>query len=71
MRLPGLSRGSPLFGRKPIEERLAERRAKLPPLKEGEHFEHGPAKFVFVYLIVFLVVAHLVGLVVLMFLDLH
>ncbi|MFC4591158.1 hypothetical protein [Sphaerisporangium corydalis] len=60
-----------MFGRKPIEERLAERRALLPPLKEGEHFEHGPAKFVFVFLIVFLVVAHLVGLVVLMIIDLN
>ncbi|GAA3844637.1 hypothetical protein GCM10022226_79750 [Sphaerisporangium flaviroseum] len=60
-----------MFGRKPIEERLAERRAKLPPLKEGQHFEHGPAKFVFVFLIVFLVVAHLIGLVVLMVIDLN
>ena len=60
-----------MFGRKPIEERLAERRAQLPPLKEGEHFEHGPAKFVFIYLIVFLVVIHLVGLVVLMAVNLR
>jgi hypothetical protein len=60
-----------LFGRKPIEERLAERRAQLPPLREGEHFEHGPAKFIFISLIVVLVVAHFVGLFVLMALNLH
>lgn len=64
-------KGNPLFGRKPLEERIAERRAQLPPLKEGQHFEHGPAKFVFVFLIVFVVFAHLIGLVVLMALDLH
>ncbi|RCG28239.1 hypothetical protein DQ384_24210 [Sphaerisporangium album] len=60
-----------MFGRKPLEERLAERRAQLPPLREGRHFEHGPAKFVFVFLIGFVVVAHLIGLVLLMALDLH
>ncbi|WP_214416329.1 hypothetical protein [Sphaerisporangium fuscum] len=60
-----------MFGRKPIEERLAERRAQLPPLKEGEHFEHAPAKFIFIFLIVFVVLGHLVGLFVLMALNLH
>lgn len=33
--------------RKPIEERIAERVAKRPPLKEGKHFEHRPALIVF------------------------
>ncbi|MFB4282542.1 MULTISPECIES: hypothetical protein [unclassified Nonomuraea] len=51
-----------MFHRKPLEERIAERQAKLPPLKEGKHFEHGPAKFVFVSLIVILVLVHFVGL---------
>ncbi|MEW9549042.1 hypothetical protein [Nonomuraea sp. NPDC050783] len=51
-----------MFHRKPIEERIAERQAKLPPLKEGKHFEHGPAKFVFVALIVAVVLMHFVGL---------
>ncbi|MBB5629107.1 hypothetical protein [Sphaerisporangium krabiense] len=60
-----------MFGRKPLEERLAERRAQLPPLREGRHFEHGPAKFVFIFLIVFVVLGHFVGLAVLMALDLH
>ncbi|GII51912.1 hypothetical protein Pth03_03010 [Planotetraspora thailandica] len=36
-----------MFHRKPIEERIAERVANLPPLKEGKHFEHRPALIVF------------------------
>ncbi|MEU9885402.1 hypothetical protein AB0M95_25530 [Sphaerisporangium sp. NPDC051017] len=60
-----------MFGRKPIEERLAERRAQLPPLREGRHFEHGPAKFVFIFLIAFVVLAHFIGLFILMALNLH
>ncbi|NUP04299.1 MAG: hypothetical protein HOV96_32505 [Nonomuraea sp.] len=55
-----------MFRRKPIEERIAERQAKLRPLKEGKHFEHGPAKFVFVTLIVVVVLTHTVGLAVAM-----
>ncbi|GGT08983.1 MULTISPECIES: hypothetical protein [Nonomuraea] len=55
-----------MFHRKPLEERIAERQAKLPPLKEGKHFEHGPAKFVFVTLLVVVVVTHLVGLAIVM-----
>jgi hypothetical protein len=56
--------------RKTLEERIADRQAKLPPLEEGAHFEHGPAKFVFISLLVGIVVLHLVGLIVLMLLDL-
>ncbi|GAA4586804.1 hypothetical protein GCM10023194_34020 [Planotetraspora phitsanulokensis] len=56
--------------RKSLEERIADRQARRPPLREGKDFEHGPAKFVFIFLIVFVVVAHFVGLVVLMMLDL-
>ncbi|MET9338907.1 MULTISPECIES: hypothetical protein [unclassified Nonomuraea] len=55
-----------MFYRKPLEERIAERQAKLPPLKEGKHFEHGPAKFVFIFLITFVVIIHFVGLAVVM-----
>ncbi|GII30282.1 hypothetical protein [Planotetraspora mira] len=55
--------------RKSLEERIADRQALRPPLKEGKDFEHGPAKFVFIFLIVFVVVLHLVGLIVLMVLD--
>ncbi|MFE3450316.1 hypothetical protein ACFXJ8_15420 [Nonomuraea sp. NPDC059194] len=55
-----------MFYRKPLEERIAERQAKLPPLKEGKHFEHGPAKFVFVFLIALVVIMHFVGLAIVM-----
>ncbi|MFI6513148.1 hypothetical protein ACIBCT_36570 [Streptosporangium sp. NPDC050855] len=60
-----------MFHRKPIEERIAERQAGRPALKEGRHFEHGPAKFVFVFVLVFVVVGHLAGLLLLMALDVH
>ncbi|MFG2075246.1 hypothetical protein SAMN05421874_14719 [Nonomuraea maritima] len=55
-----------MFHRKPLEERIAERQAKLPPLKEGKHFEHGPAKFVFVTLLCAVAAMHLIGLAVVM-----
>ncbi|MEV0307363.1 hypothetical protein B0I32_103212 [Nonomuraea fuscirosea] len=55
-----------MFHRKSIEERIAERQAKLPPLKEGKHFEHGPAKFVFVSLLVIVVLVHFGGLALVM-----
>ncbi|WP_239114876.1 hypothetical protein [Planotetraspora kaengkrachanensis] len=59
----------PLQRRKPLEERIAERQARRPPLREGKDFEHGPAKFLFIFLIVFVVVLHFIGLAVLMVLD--
>ncbi|MEV0383207.1 hypothetical protein [Nonomuraea sp. NPDC050643] len=55
-----------MFHRKPLEERIAERQAKLRPLEEGKHFEHGPAKFIFVTLIAAVVLMHVVGLAVVM-----
>ncbi|SNS08116.1 hypothetical protein SAMN05216276_1003272 [Streptosporangium subroseum] len=55
--------------RKTLEERIADRQAQRAPLREGKQFEHGPAKFVFIFLIVLLVVLHFGGLVVLMVLD--
>lgn len=55
-----------MFHRKPIEERIAERVAKLPPLKEGKHFEHAPAKFVFIGLLTAVVAMHVVGLAIVM-----
>ncbi|GAA1674729.1 hypothetical protein AB0C27_24000 [Nonomuraea sp. NPDC048882] len=55
-----------MFHRKSIEERIAERQAKLPPLKEGKHFEHGPAKFVFVSLLVIVAIVHFGGLALVM-----
>ncbi|GII89801.1 hypothetical protein [Sinosporangium siamense] len=60
-----------MFHKKPLEERIAERQAKLPPLQEGKHFEHGPAKFVFIFIIVFVVVGHFVGLLAMMALGVH
>jgi hypothetical protein len=45
-----------VFHRKPLEERIADRIAKRPPLKEGKTFEHKPA------LIVFCVVLALIAL---------
>ncbi|MDP9849709.1 hypothetical protein [Streptosporangium lutulentum] len=57
--------------RKTLEERIADRQAQRDPLQEGRQFEHGPAKFVFIFLIVLIVVLHLVGLIALMMLDLH
>jgi hypothetical protein len=55
-----------MFYSKPIEERIADRMAKRRPLEEGKTFEHGPAKFVFVSLIVAVVLMHFVGLAVVM-----
>ncbi|MBB4919648.1 hypothetical protein ACFY19_37650 [Streptosporangium saharense] len=60
-----------MFHGKTIEERIAERQAGRPTLREGKHFEHGPARFVFLFVIVFVVVGHLVGLLVLMAMGVH
>ncbi|WP_169951233.1 hypothetical protein [Microbispora sp. H11081] len=51
--------------RKSLEERIADRVAKRPPMKDSKHFEHGPAKWIFVSVLVFAVLAHflIVGLV--------
>ncbi|GII02697.1 hypothetical protein [Planobispora takensis] len=55
--------------RKSLEERIADRQAQRPPLKEGKHFEHGPAKWMFVALMVFIVLIHLVGLIIVMMME--
>ena len=55
-----------MFYRKPLEERIADRMAQRKPLEEGKTFEHGPAKFVFISLIVAVVLMHVVGLAVVM-----
>ncbi|MEU0521206.1 hypothetical protein [Streptosporangium sp. NPDC006007] len=60
-----------MFHRKPIEERIAERQALRPSLTEGKHFEHGPAKFVFIFVIVFVVIGHIAGLLLLIAMGLH
>jgi cytochrome b561 len=58
-----------MFYRKSVEERIADRMAQRRPLEEGKTFEHGPAKFVFVSLIVAVVLMHVVGLAVVMTFD--
>ncbi|WP_202638171.1 hypothetical protein [Bailinhaonella thermotolerans] len=58
-----------MFHRKPLEQRIAERQAALPPLKEGKHFEHGPAKFVFIAAALGATVIHVILLVVVMLLG--
>ncbi|MEU8249152.1 hypothetical protein [Nonomuraea sp. NPDC048916] len=55
-----------MFYRKPLEERIADRVAKRKPLEEGKTFEHGPAKFIFVSLIVAVVLMHVVGVAIVM-----
>jgi hypothetical protein len=55
-----------MFYKKSVEERIADRMAKRRPLEEGKTFEHGPAKFVFVSLIVAVVLMHVVGLAIVM-----
>lgn len=47
-------------------ERIAKREAQRGPLKEGKVFEHGPAKFVFMFIIGFVIVTHVVILIVMM-----
>lgn len=54
-----------------FEERLAARQAELGPPKEGKVFEHGPAKFLFITLIVLVVVVHIGVLIVMMAMGLH
>lgn len=52
-------------------ERVAKRQAKLGPMKEGKVFEHGPAKFLFIFIIGFVLITHLVILVIMMRSGLH
>ncbi len=59
-----------MFRRKPIEERIAERVAKRPPLKEGKHFEHRPALIVFC-VVVAVVLLKIVGAYILMRSGVH
>jgi hypothetical protein len=59
------------MARMSFEERLAERQAKMGPLKEGRVFEHGPAKFLFITLIGLVVVVHVGALIVMMAMGMH
>ncbi|WP_055478491.1 hypothetical protein [Sphaerimonospora mesophila] len=57
-----------MFYRKPLEERIAERVAKRPPLKQGKHFEHRPALIVFC-VVVAIALLKVVGAFVLMWMG--
>ncbi|MFB9833559.1 hypothetical protein [Actinoallomurus acaciae] len=59
------------MARRSFEERIAARQAAQGPLKEGRVFEHGPAKFLFVTLLVFVFVIHVGGLIVMMAMGMH
>ncbi|MBO3749714.1 hypothetical protein J5X84_26845 [Streptosporangiaceae bacterium NEAU-GS5] len=59
-----------MFYRKPIEERIADRVARRPPLKEGKTFEHKPALIVFCVVLA-LIALKLVGVFVLYASGLH
>ncbi|GAB3970471.1 hypothetical protein GCM10029978_043810 [Actinoallomurus acanthiterrae] len=52
-------------------ERIAKREAQRRPLKEGKVFEHGPAKFVFMFIIGFVIITHVVILIVMMASGMH
>jgi hypothetical protein len=52
-----------MFGRPPIEERIAARQRERGPLKAGKHFEHRPAAIVFFAVIACVVVTHLVAFI--------
>ena len=53
--------------RNSLEEEIWARQRARGPLEEGETFEHGPAKFIFVALLVIVVVTHLIALAALAF----
>ncbi|GGO27775.1 hypothetical protein [Microbispora bryophytorum] len=46
--------------RKSLEERIADRVAQRPPMKESKNFEHGPAKWIFASVLVFAVLVHFI-----------
>lgn len=54
-----------MFGRPPLEERIAARQRELGPLKQGKYFPHGPAKMLFIVSLAIVVVTHLAALAVL------
>lgn len=58
-----------MFYKKSLEERIADRQAQRKPLAEGKTFEHAPAKFIFVSLIVVVVIMHVIGVAIVMALD--
>ncbi|MFG2089054.1 MULTISPECIES: hypothetical protein [unclassified Spirillospora] len=51
-----------MFGRPPIEERIAARQRERGPLEPGTVFPHAPAKMLFFFSIGVVVVTHLIAL---------
>ncbi|MFB4311419.1 hypothetical protein [Actinomadura sp. GTD37] len=51
-----------MFGRPPIEERIAARQRERGELKPGSVFPHGPAKMLFFVSIGVVVVTHIIAL---------
>ncbi|MFA1543169.1 hypothetical protein [Actinomadura monticuli] len=51
-----------MFGRPPIEERIAARQRELGELKRGTVFPHGPAKLLFFFSIGVVVITHIIAL---------
>lgn len=52
-------------------ERIAERQAALGKPKEGKVFEHGPARFLFLFIIGFVVLLHVVLLAIMAASGMH
>jgi hypothetical protein len=52
-------------------ERIAKRDAARRPLKEGKVFEHGPAMFIFMFVIGFVILTHVAILIVMMASGMH
>ncbi|XRQ14673.1 hypothetical protein ACN3XK_28520 [Actinomadura welshii] len=51
-----------MFGRPPIEERIAARQRERGPLKPGRVFPHAPAKMLFFVSLGVVVVTHFIAL---------
>jgi uncharacterized membrane protein SirB2 len=51
-----------VFGRPPLEERIAARQRELGPLKPGKVFPHAPAKMLFFFGIAVVVITHVIAL---------
>ncbi|TDC58931.1 hypothetical protein E1200_32765 [Actinomadura sp. GC306] len=51
-----------MFGRPPIEERIAARQRERGPLKAGRVFPHAPAKLLFFVSMGVVVVTHVIAL---------
>jgi hypothetical protein len=52
-------------------ERIAKRQAQRGSIKEGNVFEHGPAKFLFFFIIGFVIITHVAILIVMMASGMH